>query len=183
MESTPRMVEVFAETTEPEPLYQVLPPETVRLLELQPFSDLTEPLQCSLQAIAFPNAQSKDTPVPYYEVLSYTWAIPSSPTHSSAIAAHFSSHPLSPPFSTTCASQTTHESYGVMQSASTKPPTKTKSSRSSQMRNIYARACRVIIWLGPEDETTPALEMLDRALKEAQQETRLPIPNFKHIKG
>jgi hypothetical protein len=75
MESAPSMPEVFAENTEPESLYQNLPPETIRLLTLQPSSDLTEPLQCSLQAIAFPKALSKDTPV-LYEALSYSWGDP-----------------------------------------------------------------------------------------------------------
>jgi hypothetical protein len=177
------MLDVFAETTEPESLYQILPPETIRLLKLQPSSDPEEPLQCSLQAITFRNTLSKDTLVPY-ETLSYSWGDPvftyplkcnSSTlliTSSLSIILHhlrLSDCPRVLWIDAICINQASNED---------------KVQQILTMRNIYARASRVIIWLGPEDETTaPALEMLDRALKEAQLETGLPIPNHKYIKG
>ena len=132
-------------------LYQQLDDEEfhIRILDLLPSRDRCAPLHCSLRETRL--AQSGDEPGSY-EALSYVWG--SSKVlrlmfvhgHVFRITANLD----------TALRHLRHEtqvrSLWIDAICINQKDNKEKSSQVNQMRHVYAKASRVLVWLGPGDE-------------------------------
>ena len=134
------------------PSYQYTPlptsPPSIRLAHISP-GPPSSPLSITLHPVPL-----FTTPPPTYEALSYTWGPPTPKSHIQLYNLH---HPVNPNLSIALQRLRLPDQERIVWIDALCIDQSSTSEKTSQvriMRDIYDRASRVVVWLGPSDSTS-----------------------------